>query len=125
VRVAHGDGWVVQNREHEFCNHALGLARLLIGLGGVAAALIVRSLVTGIRSEYRTLSARRLILRFGSSALSIVGLIAIGGVFVGDDFQDGFAWLSGIAIFLLLTSLRNSWDLLVSVGRAIQAPSHS
>jgi hypothetical protein len=97
----------------------------LVGLGGVAAALIVRSLVTGIRSEYRTLSAQRLILRFGSSALSIVGLIAIGGVFVGDDFQDGFAWLSGIAIFLLLTSLRNSWDLLVSVGRAIQAPSHS
>jgi hypothetical protein len=96
----------------------------LVGLGGVAAALIVRSLVTGIRSEYRTLSAQRLILRFGSSALSIIGVIAIGGVFVGGDFEDGFAWLSGIAIFLLLTSLRNSWDLLVSVGRAIQAPSH-
>ena len=89
----------------------------LVGLGGVAAVLIVRSLVAGVRSEFRTLSVQRLILRFGSSALSVIGVIAIGGVFVGGDFQDGFAWLSGIAIFLLLTSLRNSWDLLVSVGR--------
>jgi NhaP-type Na+/H+ and K+/H+ antiporter len=46
-------------------------------------------------------------------------------VFVGGDFQDGFAWLSGIAIFLLLTSLRNSWDLLVSVGAAIQTPART
>jgi hypothetical protein len=27
-----------------------------------------------------------------------------------------------VAIFLVLTSLRNSWDLLVSVGAAIQVP---
>jgi hypothetical protein len=44
---------------------------------------------------------------------------------VANDYQDGFAWLSGVAIFLLLTSLRNSWDLLVSVGAAIQVAARS
>ena len=81
--------------------------------------------VAGVRSEFRTPSVRRLILRFGSSALSVIGVIAVGGVFVGGNFQDKFAWLSGIAIFLLLTSFRNSWDLLMSVGAAIQTPTRT
>jgi hypothetical protein len=106
-------------------NDASSIGWDLVGLGGVAAVLIVRSLVAGVRSEFRILSVQRLILRFGSSALSVIGVIAIGGVFAGGDFQDGFAWLSGVAIFLLLTSLRNSWDLLVSVGAAIQAPART
>ena len=97
----------------------------LVGLGAVGGVLVVRSLVAGVRSQYRTLSVQRLFLRFGSSAIAIVGVIAVGGVFVANDYQDGFAWLSGVAIFLLLTSLRNSWDLLVSVGAAIQIAARS
>lgn len=97
----------------------------LVGLGAVGGALVVRSLVAGVRSQYRTLSVQRLLLRFGSSAIAIVGVIAMGGVFVANDYQDGLAWLSGVAIFLLLTSLRNSWDLLVSVGAAIQSAARS
>jgi len=94
----------------------------LVGLGGVAAVLVGRSVVAGIRSQYRTLSVARLFLRFGSTALSCLGVIAVGGVLVGGGYFDAFAWLSGVAIFALLSSLRNSWDLLVSVGAALQAP---
>ncbi len=104
-------------------NDASSIGWDLVGLGAAAGVLIVRSLVSGIRSDYRTLSVRQLFLRFGSSALSFLGVIAVGGVLVGRDYQDGFAWLAGVAIFLLLTSLRNSWDLLVSVGAAIQVPT--
>lgn len=106
-------------------NDASSIGWDLVGLGGVAAVLIARNLVAGVRSEFRTLSMQRLVLRFGSSALSVIGVIVMGGLFVGGDFEDGFAWMSGVAIFLLLASLRNSWDLLVSVGAAIQAPAHT
>lgn len=99
-------------------NDASSIGWDLIGVGGVASLVTIRSIVSGVRSDYRTLSVQRLLLRFGSSAISILGVIAVGGVFASGDYQDGFAWLAGVAIFLLLTSLRNSWDLLVSVGAA-------
>ena len=104
-------------------NDASSIGWDLVGLGLAACVLITRSAISGIRSQFRTLSVQRLFLRFGSSALSFLGVIAVGGVLVGGDYQDAFAALSGVAIFLLLTSLRNSWDLLVSVGAAIQVPA--
>ena len=97
----------------------------LVGLGGVGFLLVARNVVSGIGSEFRTLSFRHLLLRFGSSMVSVLGVIAVGGLFVGKDYQHGFGSLAGVAIFLLLSSLRNSWDLLVSVGAAIQAPAPS
>jgi len=97
----------------------------LVGIGAVALLLVVPNVVSGMRSEYRILSLTRLLWRFGSSILSMLGVITVGGLLAAGDYQDGFGWLSGVAIFLLLTSLRNSWDLLVSVGAAIQAPAPS
>ena len=95
----------------------------LVGIGAVGLLLIVPNVVSGMRSEYHTLSFQRLLWRFGSSVVSMLGVITVGGLLAAGDYQDGFGWLSGVAIFLLLTSLRNSWDLLVSVGAAIQAPA--
>jgi hypothetical protein len=90
----------------------------LIGLGVVALLLIGPSLISGVRSGERTLGFRRLILRFGLGALTFAALIAIGGVLIGGEYQTSLPWLVGVAVFLLVSSLRNSWELLVSVGQA-------
>jgi len=97
----------------------------LVGLGGVGLLLVARNVASGIRSEFRTLDFRRLLLRFGLAVIAVLAVIAIGGLLLAGDYQHGFGFLAGVAIFLLLTSLRNSWDLLVSVGAAIQAPARS
>ena len=59
----------------------------------------------------------------------LVGLGAVGGVLVVRGLVAGVRsrhrTLSVQRLFLLLTSLRNSWDLLVSVGAAIQIAARS
>jgi hypothetical protein len=95
----------------------------LVGLGVVASLLVVRSIVSGIRSSDRTIDYGRLLLRFGITAFTFLGVIATGGVLVTGDASDALGWLFGVSIFLIITSLRNSWDLLVSVGAATIAGS--
>ncbi len=100
---------------------AANLGWELVGLGVVASLLVVRSIVTGVRSYERTISYRRLLLRFGITVLTFLGVIATGGVLVAGDSSDALGWLVAISIFLVVISLRNSWDLLVSVGAATVA----
>jgi hypothetical protein len=100
---------------------AANLGWELVGLGVVASLLVVRSIVTGVRSNERTISYRRLLLRFGITVLTFLGVIATGGVLVAGDSSDALGWLVAISIFLVVISLRNSWDLLVSVGAATVA----
>jgi hypothetical protein len=95
----------------------------LIGLGIVACVLVVPSIAIGVRSRERTLSYRRLLLRFGITSLTFIGVIATGGILVAGDASDALGWLVAVSIFLIITSLRNSWDLLVSVGAATIAGS--
>ncbi len=90
----------------------------LIGSGAGAFLLSVPSLTMGVRSRERTISHRRLMARFGLSAFSYLGVIAAGGMFVAGAYRSGFGWLVGVVLVLLLVSLRNTWDLLVSVGAA-------
>jgi len=97
----------------------------LVGIGGAGLLINARNIVSGIRSEYRTLRLPHLLLRFGLSVASVLAVVAVGGQFVGGDFHRGFGFLAGVVIFMLLTSLRNSWDLLVTVGAAIQSPARS
>jgi hypothetical protein len=93
----------------------------LIGVGVVASLLVTRSIVSGVRSRERTISYQRLLLRFGITALTFLGVIATGGVLLAGDASDALGWLVAVSIFLIVTSLRNSWDLLVSVGAATAA----
>jgi hypothetical protein len=90
----------------------------LISLGVIACLLIVRSLIAGVRSRVRIIEARRLVLRFGLTLLSYIVLIIAGGVFVGGDYRTGLGLLVGVAVVILVTTLRNVWDLLVTVGAA-------
>jgi hypothetical protein len=94
------------------------LSPQLIGAGVVSLVVVGPSLVAASRSPTRTLQPYRLILRFGLSALGYVGAI-MAGVFLARG-EVGVAlnlsWV--VTIALLFVSLRNSWDLLVSVGEA-------
>lgn len=95
----------------------------LIALGIVACLLVVPSIAIGVRSRERTLSYRRLLLRFGITSLTFLGVIATGAILVAGDASDALGWLVAVSMFLIITSLRNSWDLLVSVGAATIAGS--
>jgi hypothetical protein len=90
----------------------------LIGLGAISVVYIAPSLFAGVRSRRRTIRPRMLILRFGLSMLAFAGLIVSGIVLETGDYRDALAWLVGVTVVVLVVSLRNTWDLLVSVAAA-------
>jgi hypothetical protein len=94
------------------------LSPQLIGAGALSLALIAPSLVAAGRSRTRTLRAYQLIGRFGLSALGYVGVIVAGALVGGGADKAALGWLWVVTLILLFVSLRNSWDLLVSVGDA-------
>jgi hypothetical protein len=96
----------------------------LVGTGIAGCLIIARSVVSGMRGSHRTLSFPRLVLRFGLTTMSFLAVIAVGGVLVAGDYHGALTWLVAIAIFLLVSALRNSWDLLVSVGAATGYSAH-
>jgi uncharacterized membrane protein YfcA len=90
----------------------------LIGSGIFSLAVVAPSLIAAGRSRTRTLRRYQLALRFGTSALGYVA-VAVAGVFLGRGSEAAaFNWLVAVTVILLVVSLRNSWDLLVSVGAA-------
>jgi hypothetical protein len=89
-----------------------------VGVGAFGFVLIAPSLAAGVRSSRRALSVRHLVLRFGLVAGCFAGVIVAGAILVGGNYQMAFSWLVGVSIALLVGALRNSWDLLVSVGAA-------
>jgi hypothetical protein len=90
----------------------------LIGSGVFTLSVIAPSLVAARRSRTRTLRPYQLVLRFGFSVLGCVGVI-IAGALLGRGSDDAaLGWLAAVTFALLVVSLRNSWDLLVSVGAA-------
>jgi hypothetical protein len=90
----------------------------VVGLGIFGCLLITRPLIAGIRSSHRALRAPHLVLRFGLTTITFAAVIASGGILVAGDYHAGLSWLVAVSIVLLVGALRNSWDLLVSVGAA-------
>lgn len=90
----------------------------LIGAGLVTLVATAPSLVAAGGSRTRTLRPYQLALRFGLSELAYIAVV-ISGVLLGLRHDDAaLAWLLPTTALLLVVSLRNSWDLLVSVGAA-------
>jgi hypothetical protein len=97
---------------------ATATGRFLIVGGIFTIAVIVPSLVATIRSRTRTLGAWEPYVRFGSSVLAYAAVI-LAGWFLGRGSLDAaFRALLVVVLVLTVVSLRNSWDLLVSVGAA-------
>ena len=94
-------------------------ASQLIGSGVVSLVVAAPSLVAD-RSRGRRLrllrSTRlRLLLRFGLSSVSYLAII-VAGVLLLSSQTSAFTWLVIAIVVLLVVSLRNTWDLLVTVG---------
>ena len=100
---------------------APSLGEQLIGAAVVSLLIAAPAIVTAARSRTRTLDARQLVLRFGSSALAYLAVGVAGGLVAAGADKAGLVWLAAATIALLVISLRNSWDLLVSVGAAVVA----
>ena len=93
----------------------------LIGSGIVSLVITTPSLVAASRSPAKTLlmerrDRARLVLRFGLSSVSYLAVIG-AGVLLLSSLTSAFATVLIVAIVVLLViSLRNTWDLLVTVG---------
>ena len=87
----------------------------LIGSGVVSLAIIAPSLVEAVRSHRRVLRLQQLVLRFGLSGISYLAIV-LAGVLLLSSAAGSFTLLLIATIVLLFVSLRNTWDLLVTVG---------
>jgi hypothetical protein len=87
-------------------------------IGAVTLVIVVRSLHTVTRSERFTLAVRQLTLRLGFSTLAALTLVASGLLLINRVIDKALYALLAASVALLVVSLRNSWDLLVSVGAA-------
>jgi hypothetical protein len=90
----------------------------LVGSGLFSLAVITPTVVAAGRSRTRTLRRRQLVSRFVSSVLAYGGVIVAGVLLGRGSDAAAFSWLLAATLVLLVVSLRNSWDLLVSVGAA-------
>jgi hypothetical protein len=90
----------------------------LVGAGIFGFVLIGRPLVAGVHSSRRALSFPHLMLRFGLTGATFVSVLVAGAILVWGSYELGLSWLVGVSVALLIGALRNSWDLLVSVGEA-------
>jgi uncharacterized membrane protein YoaK (UPF0700 family) len=92
----------------------------LIASGLASLVIVTPSLVTAAQPGRRSLQMQRrdrarIILRFGLSAASFVAIVVAGGLLFSSS-SSAFTWLVVAILVLLIVSLRNTWDLLVTVG---------
>lgn len=93
----------------------------LIGSGIVSLILTTPSVISIARGtdaywELRLRDRARMTLRFGLSGVGYLAVIAAGALLLLSHIS-AFIWVIVVAIVvLLLISLRNTWDLLVTVG---------
>lgn len=87
---------------------------------GAASALIVMApAIRAGRSRTRTIRPLLLLMRFALGALGYASTVAAGALLTTGNDRTAFTFLASATIVLLVLSLRNTWDLVVSVGEAI------
>jgi len=98
----------------------------LIGVGIVSLVIAAPSLIGAVRTgqwtlEMGLLDRARVWLRFGLSAVGYLVIVLAGILFVAASFSAAFDLLLITTVALLVISLRNTWDLLVTVADVTQA----
>jgi hypothetical protein len=96
----------------------------LVGVGIVSLVVAGPSLVGAVRRgewsfEMSAMQRVRVALRFGLSGLSYLAII-VAGVLLLSSVSAAFTVLLITAVVLLVVSLRNTWDLLVTVADVTQ-----
>jgi len=97
----------------------------LIGSGLAAGALTLPSLISAATGETHTVGLRRLLLRFALSMAAFLSVIIAGCIFVSGAYRPALDFLAATIIVILVVSLRNSWDLLVSTASAAPPGAHA
>ena len=103
------------------------LATWLIAIGAVSLLLVVRPALQGFRMRrQRTFGVWVLVTRFGLSAICFVGVATMGVIFGRRSYEIGLSGLLILVIALLVVSVRNTWDLLVTVADRpeVDTPRH-
>jgi hypothetical protein len=92
----------------------------LIGAGIVSMIITGPPLVEAGRKsdtlKMERLDRARLVLRFGLSSLSYLAIVAAGVLLLASLVSAFMVTLVAALVVLLVVSLRNTWDLLVTVG---------
>ncbi len=96
----------------------------LIGAGIVSLVIAAPSLVAAVRSrewsfQMSPIQRVRVVLRFGLSGLGYLAII-VAGVLLLSSLTAAFIVLLITTVALLVVSLRNTWDLLVTVADVTQ-----
>ena len=99
-------------------------ATQLIGVGFVSLVVAAPSLVAAGRPrewtfEMSPIQRVRMALRFGVSGVSYLAII-VAGILLLSSRTSAFTWLVVATVVLLAVSLRNTWDLLVTVADVTQ-----
>lgn len=93
----------------------------LIGAGVVSLLVAAPSLVGAVRAgswsfEMSLVQRIRVLLRFGLSAVGYLVIVLAGILFLASAFGPALNLLLITVVALLVISLRNTWDLLVTVA---------
>jgi len=89
----------------------------LLGVAAGASLLMVRPAWQGFRNRRaRSLSLRVLASRFGTTALAYLALGVAGAAMFSPNHAAAFQGLLVSTLVLLAVSVRNTWDLLVTIA---------
>src|SRR5260370_15447220 len=96
----------------------------IIGAGLVSLGVAAPSLIAAARRrdwsfQMSPMQRVRVVLRFGVSATSYLAII-VAGILLLSSHDSAFSWLLIATVVLLVVSLRNTWDLLVTVADVTQ-----
>ena len=96
---------------------ALMVADWLVAIGVVSLILTVKPLRDGLaRRSGRALGLGTITARFGVSGLAFAGLLACAGLLAAGRTIDALNLLLVFVVLLLVVSVRNTWDLLVTLA---------
>jgi hypothetical protein len=91
----------------------------LIGTAAIGGIAHLRSMGGALHVDgVRAIGVRQLVQRYGLYTACYAMVAAAGGLLLAGDLTDGLEWTVPAAILAVVVSLRNTWDLLVTVEQA-------